>query len=275
MKYTDSNIYDLICEYSKKGDVVIEKVDQKYTGGGVPNRDICLKMKSHWHPWSIKKTEFLFLKNFIKINKMQRAYEVATAFGISSLAIGLGLKATKGKVVTMDAYIEERYNDSNMYMDKKEIHYENNDGYKSVQHIIDVWNLKNTVFPMIGWSPDDTERNLAKVFNLQEEKLDFVFIDGGHFPSQIIKDVESVIPFLGKDFAIFFHDSDFADSVHQFLREKFGKTVECVIPRPVGWDLGMLLSDTRKWKVPRIYEGRSWKDWARKLKTVLKSFLTT
>lgn len=76
-----------------------------------------IKMREHPYPYSILQEEFNFLTNIVIENDLKRGYECATAFGISSLAIGLGFKQTGGKCVTMDAYIEEKCQNPGTYMD--------------------------------------------------------------------------------------------------------------------------------------------------------------
>jgi len=70
-----------------------------------------IKMVNHLYPYSIKEREFNFLRDLIAHNNLKNGFECATAFGISSLALGLGFKETGGKCVTMDAYIEEKCED--------------------------------------------------------------------------------------------------------------------------------------------------------------------
>ena len=70
-------------------------------------------------------------------HNLQRGYECATAFGISSCAIGLGFKQTGGKIVTMDAYIEEKCQNPGAYKDFERTVYEQSDGYKSVKYLIE------------------------------------------------------------------------------------------------------------------------------------------
>ena len=94
-------------------------------------------MLQHPYPYSILQEEFDFLKNIIVENNLKCGYECATAFGISSLAIGLGFKQTGGKCVTMDAYIEEKCEDPGKYKNFEKQVYEQDDGYKSVKYLIE------------------------------------------------------------------------------------------------------------------------------------------
>jgi len=181
-----------------------------------------LRMVNHNMPLSIKNDEFAFIKDFVVENNLKRGYEIATAFGVSATAFGLGLKETGGRMVTMDAYIEEQYNDCSAYRNKKGT-YQDADGYKSMQFLIDTFDLHDIIIPVVGWSPDDTADAITSVFG--EEKLDFVFIDALHYDEAVIADVNSVLPFLDDRYAIFFHDVHcFSENVEKFLVDTFGQS---------------------------------------------------
>lgn len=201
-----------------------------------------IKMVQHPYPYSIKESEFNFLTNLVIENNLQRGYECATAFGVSSLAIGLGFKQTGGKVVTMDAYIEEKCKNPGAYENFSREVYDKSDGYKSVNYLVDSFGLKEVLFPEIGWSPDDTETCIRKHFS---EPLDFVFIDAGHFPEQMIKDIDAFLPLLGEKYVLAFHDVypwSFSTIVHDHLFSKIGKKVEIKVPFPEGENLGVVIN---------------------------------
>lgn len=199
-----------------------------------------IKMKQHSYPFSIKEEEFNYLTNVIVENNLQNGYECATAFGVSSTAIGLGFKQTGGRCVTMDAYIEEKCQNPGSYQNFEREVYEKADGYKSVKYLIEKFELQNHLYPEIGWSPDDTESAIKKHIT---EPLDFVFIDAGHFEEQTIKDINAFFPFLGEKYILMFHDVyswSFTNKVHEHLRSLTGKDVEIVVPHSRGENLGML-----------------------------------
>lgn len=199
-----------------------------------------IKMVQHKYPYSIKQEEFEYLTNIIVDNNLQRGYECATAFGVSSSAIGLGFKQTGGKCVTMDAYIEEKLANPGAYRKFEREVYDASDGYKSVKYLIEKFELQDHLFPEIGWSPDDTETCIRKHF---DDKLDFVFIDAGHFPEQMIKDIDAFIPLLAEKYVIVFHDvypQSFSSLVHQHVENKLNKKVEIVIPHPRGENMGVI-----------------------------------
>lgn len=200
-----------------------------------------IKMKEHRFPLSIKKAEFEFLTNLIRDNNLQRGFECATAFGISGTAIALGFKETGGVLVSMDAYIEEKCKDAGAYQNFEREVYNTAEGYKSVKHLIKHFNLENNFYPEIGWSPDDVESTIVKHFG--DKKLDFVFLDAGHFPEQMIKDITAIKPFLGEKFVFVFHDifpSSFSREVHELCISLFGKDVEIKVPYPDGENLGYI-----------------------------------
>ena len=199
-----------------------------------------LKMKGHTVPLSIFQSEFDFIHNTIVENNLQRGFELATAFGISGLAAATAFKKTGGKLVTMDAYIEEKCGDAGTYKDFERTVYEKSDGYKSVKFLIEQFDLESTMIPEIGWSPDDVESIITKNY---DEKLDFVFLDAGHFSEQIIKDIEAIRPFLAEKFIFIFHDVypwSFDETAQQHVENVFGKRVEIVLPFPQGENMGIL-----------------------------------
>ena len=200
-----------------------------------------LKMTNHDFPYSIRPTEFNFLKNLIIDYDLKNGYEIATAFGISTTALGLGFKETGGKLVSMDAYVEEGINCFWRYRNNNPTLYHDMDGYKSAKYLIEHFNLKDNVFLEIGWSPNDTEKCIRKHIT---EPLDFVFIDGGHFPEQLIKDLESVRPLLAPEYIIALHDN-FPDmmthEVNHYIEQTFGILPTIIIPEPLGNNMSIIL----------------------------------
>jgi predicted O-methyltransferase YrrM len=207
------NYNDLITEINQDAPVKIER------------RDRSVGMVKHYHPLSLTELEFNFVTDFVKKYNLKRGYEVATAFGISGLAAGLGFKETGGLLVTMDAYIEEQYNDCGKYIGKKSTH-TNADGYQLAQHIFAKYNVP--VYMEIGWSPDDTTDALSNTYDLSKDRLDYVFIDAGHWREAILADINSVIPFLSNKYVIFFHDIHCFDNdmVHYVESTLNGKIIE-------------------------------------------------
>jgi len=181
-----------------------------------------LRMETHMNPVSIAEPEFNFIYDFILNNKLKKGYEVATAFGISMLAAGLAFKETNGKLVTMDAYIEEQFNSCSSYDEKHTITYQNSDGFKTATKLIEIFKLENTASLNVGFSPTDTFNVIKNTFD--NEKLDYVFIDALHTEEAVIKDIEAVLPFLDEKFVLFLHDVHCFESgkVQNYVYEKFG-----------------------------------------------------
>ena len=199
-----------------------------------------IKMKGHAVPYSIMQKEWDFLHNIVVENNLQRGFELATAFGISGSAIGTAFKKTGGKFVTMDAYVEEKYDNAGKYEHFEKEVYDKSDGYKSVKYLVEKFGLQDTMFPEIGWSPDDVGSIIGKHFT---EKLDFVFLDAGHFEGQMIKDIDAIKPHLAEKFAFVFHDIypwSCTEKVHSHVREVFGKSIVIELPYPQGENMGVI-----------------------------------
>jgi predicted O-methyltransferase YrrM len=203
-------------------------------------------MKGYDFPRSIYVHEFDYLKNLVIDYNLKSGYEVATAFGLSALALGLGFKETGGKLVTMDAYIEESQIEIEDYI----IRYRNEGsntvtdamGYKSANYLMEYFRLKDVVKVEIGYSPIDVGRILGK--NI-DKKLDFAFIDAGHFPEQVIKDLQAIIPFLGDEYVIALHDCFpymITPEVEEFIRKSFGKDIALAVTWPYGYNLGVIIN---------------------------------
>lgn len=201
-----------------------------------------LRMKKHQFPWSIKDAEFDFIYSTIVENDLKCGYEVATAFGISSLAAGLAFKKTGGKLVTMDAYIEEhtgftKYEMGGYTPENKP------DGLQVTEYLIEKYGLQNIVNPEIGWSPQDTHTVLSKHFDLNIEKLDYIFVDAAHWDEAAINDIDSVVPFLKERCHIFFHDIHcFGPKFFDHVRSVLGGRFEVVVPAPLGFNLSKVVS---------------------------------
>jgi predicted O-methyltransferase YrrM len=199
-----------------------------------------LKMTNHDFPYSISEDEFMFLKNLIIENNLKNGFECATGFGVSSVAIGLGMKETNGKLVTMDAYVEEHVNHPHSYRNSIPNSYKDMDGYKSASYLIEHFRLKDTVFSEVGWSPTDIKKSISKHIT---EKLDFVFLDSGHFPEQLIKEIDTIFDLLSNNFIIAFHDTYpnlFNYDVVNYIENKLGAKIENGVQYPRGENLTIL-----------------------------------
>ena len=191
-----------------------------------------LKLRTKPVPWSVVQREFDYLYNIIVDNNLKRGFEACTGVGISALAAGLAMKQTNGKVVTLDAYIEE-YLETPDYHDQKLIHLDSL-AFQSVQALIVKYQLEDILIPVVGWTPDNVPANIEANFS---EPLDYVFIDGGHTPLQLLKDINVVLPYTNKDTHWLFHDAAdnvFNQDVAEFVFQTIGKSRVIVCPSSEG-----------------------------------------
>lgn len=199
----------------------------------------CLNMKNHIFPLSIRYDEFEFLKNLIIKYNLKSGFELATAFGVSTVALGLGFKETGGKLVTMDAYVEERQELYTQDYADTSINYES-DGFKSVNYLIEYFRLKHVVNAQIGWSPIDVKE---VVNNHSNNTFDFLFLDGGHTTKQVIQDLYAIRPFMENECVIVLHDyfdNVFTDEVKEIIKKLFGINPIIELEYPFGDNLSVI-----------------------------------
>ena len=174
--------------------------------------DFSLKLMDVEYPYSCTFEEGLIMLDTILRNQLKSGYEIATAFGISSLFIGSGFKVTRGHLQSIDCYIEESKNDF-IYSEKEiaehilKIRKEVSSGIlpsglKIAQSNADELKISKNISYIIGVSPQD-------VITSVNDNLDFVFIDGGHFGDQPLLDFEAVKSKIRTEkCALFFHDNN-------------------------------------------------------------------
>jgi len=204
---------------------------------GEQNKALCLK--NNKLPISIKFKEFNYIMDAVIGGKCTRGYEIATGFGISSLAAGFGFKKTGGKLVTLDCYVEEKFGSHNCKTLERVVNI-NAEGYKSIEFLIKKYELENIVIPKLGWSPEDVDRVLAEEFDdIQNNKLDYVFIDGEHNIESIEKDILSIVKYINKNTIMFFHDMFpfFIDEVDALINKVLNRRIKIVILPPDGFSL--------------------------------------
>lgn len=201
-----------------------------------------ISMYGHQFPLSIRPTEFEFLKDLIIKYNLKSGFELATAFGVSTTALGLGFKQTGGKLLTMDAYVEEREQFYQQTYENTEVNFDS-DGFKSVNYLIEYFRLKEIVYPTIGWSPNDLVKSISSFPN---PSFDFVFLDAGHSPRQVILDLRALYPLLGKKFVFVFHDyfdNVFTDEVKKVIIELFGTEPNIELKQPYGDNLAIIYNN--------------------------------
>jgi len=201
-----------------------------------------LKMVDHFHPWSITPGEFDYFRDFIVTHNLTRGYECATAFGVSALAAGLGMKATGGKLITLDAYIEEKYNEAGAYRNLgKEINQDDPDGLKCLYWMMDRFDLNDVIIPVTGWSPDNVAEAITD--NFGSDTVDYAFIDAGHWDSAMLADALALRPFIDttKPFGVFFHDLGcFSGGVWQQIHEAYGFPMQPITTIRETWRSGIV-----------------------------------
>jgi predicted O-methyltransferase YrrM len=200
-----------------------------------------MNMVGHDFPVSIRESEFEFLKTLPVKYNLKNGFELATAFGVSSVALGLGFKQTGGHLLTMDCYVEESHN-SNLYdVYAIEYDYQNTDGWKSVNYLREHFRLQKHLTPTYGWSPGDTGSVISQHLT---EKLDFVFLDAGHFSKQVMMDLGAIKPWLAEEYVIVLHDfysHIFNDTVLEFVETNFGKP-EVALEYPQGDNMALIVN---------------------------------
>ena len=171
--------------------------------------DVSYRMPEKSYPWSCTTEDGIVIMGTILENNFKNGYEIATAFGHSSLFIASAMKETRGKLTSMDCYVEEGKEDFNYTPD--EMMSAINKNRENIENGILPFGLRkalensallelDNVNYVVGLSPQDTDKYI-------DGKLDFVFIDGGHFGDQPTLDFESIKDRLADKFAVFFHDN--------------------------------------------------------------------
>lgn len=180
--------FDELIMQSQNWEVTYERKEEEHI----------IRMADHHFPSSISEDEANFIYDLIVSHNLTRGYEIATGAGISAMVTGRAMKQTRGKLVTLDCYLDEEWG---------KIGNPDSYGWKSIHQLIKFYNL-DTVFPFIGWSPTDTLASLGSIFDFSKEKLDYVFIDGLHTEKAFRKDLLSVISLLDDKYILFTHDTE-------------------------------------------------------------------
>jgi len=213
----------LLAEYShhkwaKEAEAVLEKMERvqellelahKPRMIGSINRSWMLKTKKF--PYSCTDEEGLMLYFTIVENNFKSGFEIATAFGYSTAFLGLAFQKTGGKCISLDCYIEEfkedyLYNENKLIFASEKIRSEIDIGKLPVgldtaKSSAKRLGVENVIDFKVGLSPNDVPKVIG------ERKIDFAFIDGGHFGEQPTKDFLAVLPYLSDKCAVLFHDN--------------------------------------------------------------------
>jgi predicted O-methyltransferase YrrM len=187
------------------------RLERTEKAGERDDDDASYKLPHRKYPWSCTLQEGLILHYVIRQHGFREGYEMATAFGFSSLFMGAGLKANGGRLTSVDCYIEASKEDY-VYTDEDirqhvaalklcTAHGEFPDSFSFARKLAEAAGLRETNEYAIGVSPDDIPELL------KGRQIDVAFIDGGHFGLQPIEDFRAVLPFLAPRCAVFFHDN--------------------------------------------------------------------
>lgn len=181
-----------------------------------------LGLSTSHHPWSIKQIEAQYINSFIKKHNLKAGFEVATGTGVSAFAAATAFRETGGKLITMDAYIEEHRSDSMAYAGESRQLYRESNGYKMISFLKETYDLPLEI--EVGWSPDDTSTVVEKYL----DSVDYVFIDALHTDEAVLKDLKAIEPYVNKDkYAIFLHDTHaFSSAINEYLITTYGKPFE-------------------------------------------------
>lgn len=173
-------------------------------------------------PVSITEDEFKFISEYVALRGYVSGYEVATGFGVSACAIGLGLAKNGGSLVSIDAYIEEHYLDGMAYRGAEPVVREGV-GLKVAERLRSHFGLEGVIDLRLGWSPDDVSAVLG------DRRIDFAFIDGGHFDECLVDDLLAVKDRLTPRCTVMLHDTQhFAKKTLKWIEEWMG----CELYRP-------------------------------------------
>jgi hypothetical protein len=101
--------------------------------------------------------------------------------------------------------------------------------------------MKNVIFPKIGWSPDDVEYLLKTEFcDLETNKLDYVFIDGGHWYEAIERDLLAIEKYIDDNTIVLLHDvfnSIDLNKLDKLINSVFGVCYDIVLKYPNGFNM--------------------------------------
>ncbi|MGH2942566.1 MAG: class I SAM-dependent methyltransferase [Solirubrobacteraceae bacterium] len=196
----------------------LELVDE---AAALDDLDQSRALRDRTHPRSCTDEEGLALYDVICANGLRSGFEIATAFGYSTAFMGLALARTRGRLVSMDCYVEEWTESFNYERDELaaavvEIMERIDAGvYPSglafANEQLGALGLEDVVELSIGVSPESVADALGG------RRLDVALIDGGHFGDQPTHDFEAVAPFLEPRCAVFFHDNNDNEAVQRAI----------------------------------------------------------
>jgi predicted O-methyltransferase YrrM len=173
--------------------------------------DLSWKLPMKKFPYSCTDEEGSILSYIIGVNKLVSGFEIATAFGFSSMYCGISLARNSGTLLSVDCYIEEFKEDYQYESDELQqrisvvrddiVNGKAPEGLKFARESAKILGLQDTITFEIGISPQDMPDLVGN------RTFDFVFIDGGHFGEQPLLDFFAVLPYLENKCVVCFHDN--------------------------------------------------------------------
>jgi len=161
------------------------------------------------YPVSLTEEEGILLHALIKQFGLSNGYEIATAFGYSSSYIGLALT---GQLYSLDCYVEESEGQMDYSFQRMVMETEKSRARVAAGDYPKGLSIARAMAAATGWIDRSSfvvglsPNHVAELFPMGV-KIDFAFIDGGHFDDQPTKDVAAIIPFLSEKAIVAFHDS--------------------------------------------------------------------
>ena len=176
-----------------------------------------LKRESKHLPVSLNEREFNLFIRFIRENNLTCGYELGTGFGISTLAIGIGMQYTKGIVYTLDSYVEGEYQYQPVGNTSDKITPVYPQDMKFAIETIKKFGVRNYVVFLKGNSPEYA----LNTFDSYQPKLDFVFLDCPKVAQDLYRDIHGFKPYLSDKYALFIHDThDYQTEAKKIVKEE-------------------------------------------------------
>lgn len=186
--------WDRIIELSQKGPVPLKRWGSAHNGLQMVGSDL---------PISISEREYDYLVKYCQDNKKCTAYDLATAFGISALALAEG----GCKVLSIDSYTEELEQNQPTTIDiKPNPEFWNSKGYKSAEYLTH----NDWVFLKCAVAPNDTEsviKNHVTFFGL----FNIILFDCPKSDDSFIIQFDHILLFCTNNVSIFVHDTHVYD----------------------------------------------------------------
>lgn len=182
-----------------------------------------LRLASKPYPVSITEVEANFMMRHIIEKEYKSGFELATGLGISTLAIGLGMKETGGTLLTVDNYSEEQLQIQPIGVPPENAIWEDYpDCYRMFQILKAHFGLPVTQLMMSATRIYQRLQSLEPISLIS--KFDFVFLDCPKDDNDLKRDLDGIFPFLAEKYTIFIHDSHcFTKVGEDYFVEKFGR----------------------------------------------------